>query len=250
MSEVTYYLTFQLASDGAFGRGDGVAGLVDQEVQHDEYGCPYLGGKALKGILVNECADILAAMPEKLEEEWKPVADALFNKPGDTILGETTLNVGDAELPPLLREAIRADIDASNSLWTEANVLESLTTIRRQTAMNEQTGAPLDHTLRAIRVILRDTSFQAPLRLHAPPAANNHNADSSDTGDNETSISQKDQENLDRQLMLLAACAKAFRRAGTGRNRGCGRLKDVQLCDADGKPITDEYFERFCGEVL
>ncbi|MEZ4622957.1 MAG: hypothetical protein R2867_46700 [Caldilineaceae bacterium] len=73
----TYYLTFTLQSDTAFGRGDGVAGFLDQEVQHDIYGCPYLGGKALKGILVNECADILAALPDAMQERWQATALSL-----------------------------------------------------------------------------------------------------------------------------------------------------------------------------
>jgi len=36
---------------------------------------------------------------------------------------------------------------------------------------------------------------------------------------------------------------------GTGRNRGLGKIKDVQLCDASHNAITDEYFTRFCQEV-
>lgn len=43
--EGTLWLKFTLLSDTAFGRGDGVAGLVDAEVLHDPYGLPYLGGK-------------------------------------------------------------------------------------------------------------------------------------------------------------------------------------------------------------
>jgi hypothetical protein len=30
-----YQLRIQLLSDATFGRGDGVAGLIDQEVEHD-----------------------------------------------------------------------------------------------------------------------------------------------------------------------------------------------------------------------
>ena len=33
-----YILKIKLESEAAFGRGDGVAGLVDAEVQHDDYG--------------------------------------------------------------------------------------------------------------------------------------------------------------------------------------------------------------------
>jgi len=36
-------LKFMLKTDTTFGRGDGVAGLIDSEVQHDEFGLPFLG---------------------------------------------------------------------------------------------------------------------------------------------------------------------------------------------------------------
>jgi len=40
-------LTLQLKSDATFGRGEGVAGWVDVEVQHDPYGLPFLGEHSL-----------------------------------------------------------------------------------------------------------------------------------------------------------------------------------------------------------
>jgi hypothetical protein len=42
----------------------------------------------------------------------------------------------------------------------------------------------------------------------------------------------------------LAACVKALRRAGTGRNRGRGRIK-AELYDDQGQPVTDEHFKDF-----
>ena len=58
----TYLLRLTLDSDATFGRGDGLAGVVDAEVQHDDNGLPYLGGRALKGLLAEECANILFAL--------------------------------------------------------------------------------------------------------------------------------------------------------------------------------------------
>ena len=57
-----YALKLELLSDTAFGRGDGVDGLVDIEVQHDAYGLPFLGGRALKGLMGAECDDIVFAL--------------------------------------------------------------------------------------------------------------------------------------------------------------------------------------------
>lgn len=222
-----YYLTFTLHSDTAFGRGDGVAGYLDQEVQHDPYGCPYLGGKALKGMLVNECADILAALPQATQDRWVDVACALFGEPGSTAAATPLLQVGDAQLPEELRLAIQSDIDADCPSLTRTMVLDALTTLRRQTAIDDRTGVAKDSSLRTTRVILRETSFAA--RLHLPE--------------------QLDATYEQRGLMLLAACAKALRRVGTSRNRGLGRIKAVELCDAQAQPITNRYFDQFCQEM-
>lgn len=55
-----YKMKIQLLSDTTFGRGDGVAGLIDQEVEHDADGFPYLRGRTLKGLLSEECDNLIA----------------------------------------------------------------------------------------------------------------------------------------------------------------------------------------------
>ncbi len=215
-----YVLRFVLESDATFGRGDGVAGVVDVEAQHDECGCPLLGGRSLKGLLVGECAEILAAVPDSVKPRWQAAAHRLFGRPGSGLEDNALMAVGDARLPDDLRAAIRQDVENGNLKPQE--VLESITTLRRQTAMDD-IGVPLEHTLRTVRVVLRGTPFQAHLDFSAAP-------------------SQDD-------LALLAACVKAFRRAGTGRNRGRGRLK-AELLDSSGRPITEQYFRVFREGVL
>ncbi len=103
-------------------------------------------------------------------------------------------------------------------------MLNSLTAIRNQTAMDEESGAPKEKSLRSMRVVLRGTPFEAELSFTKPPT--------------------------DMDLPLLAACIKAFRRAGTGRNRGRGELDAVKLCDAAGDDITDKQFYIFQEEVM
>lgn len=220
-----YYLKMTLLSDTTFGRGDGVAGLVDVEVQYDDYGCPFLSGRTLKGLLVQECADILAviAAEEKEDGIWKQAAACLFGGPGSGEQAEGNLMVGNAQLPEDLRKAIQQDIKAKR--LEPRDVLESLTAIRTQTAMDE-TGVPRKHTLRTSRVILRETIFEAELYLNAC---------------SHTEIDE-------RARQLLAACVKGLRRVGTGRTRGRGKVK-VELFDAEGKPCPDD-FEHFAKEVV
>lgn len=217
----TYRLAFTLDSDATFGRGDGLAGVVDAEVQHDEDGLPYLGGRALKGMLAEECANILFALGTSGKADaWYPAAYELFGAPGSEAQSQSILHVGHAQLPADLRSAVRIGIRRKE--LTREQVLESLTTIRRQTAVNPVTGAPRDETLRAMRVILRQTPFEAELTFQSDPSS--------------------------RTLALLAACVKGLRRAGQGRNRGRGRLT-ARLLDAAGQDITDTQFKLFKQEV-
>lgn len=219
MNAHTHWLKLTLNSDTTFGRGDGVAGLVDAEVQHDEYGFPYLGGKTLKGMLGATCAEILYALDKATpSHQWNLSARYLFGSPGSGRDESAHLHVGDACLPEDLRQMIIYEEKLSRE-----EVLESLTALRRQTAMDASTGAPLKESLRTMRVIIRDTPFIARLDFKREPKTH--------------------------ELALLAACVKAFRRAGTGRNRGRGRLT-AALYAADpllpeSQPVTDDYFSHF-----
>ena len=220
----TYQLRIRLVSDATFGRGDGLVGLVDQEVEHDECGLPFLRGRTLKGLLVEECANILYALEKQnpaLARDYSRTAEKLFGRPGSGLDDHALLRVGDACLPKGLRQAIRSEVERGH--LSRLDVLESLTDVRRQTAMDE-TGVPDEHSLRAARVILRGTPLVANLAFLRSP------------------------ENGRRALALLAACVKAFRRAGTARNRGRGRLT-ATLRDGEGQDVTDQTFRHFEQEV-
>jgi len=150
-------LTLQLKSDATFGRGEGVAGWVDVEVQHDPYGLPFLGGRTLKGILNEECANILYSLGKiGQQDQWRKAAQLLFGNPGSTLGNRSMLHVGDATLPADLRQAVQQSVESG--ALTRSQVLESLTAVRRQTAVNAESGAPDEHTLRTMRVILRETT--------------------------------------------------------------------------------------------
>lgn len=210
-----YCLRITLKSDATFGRGDGIAGLIDVETQHDDYGFPYLGGRVIKGILVEECADILAALghgqPENAPSHWQGAAKSLFGQPGSKSDDQAMLQIGDACLPADLREMVRLDINADSPRIRRDEVLETFTAVRKQTAIDES-GVPKDHSLRVLRVIMRETVFEAELRL-------------------------PEMENRRYALALLSACVAAFRRAGTGRNRGRGLLTAELFESLDGEEV-------------
>jgi hypothetical protein len=217
-----FTLQIRLLSDATFGRGDGVAGLVDVEVQHGPAGLPYLGGRALKGLLASECDDIVFALREggnDSQGRWAGAAQRIFGVSGAGIEGAAKLRIGSAHLPSDLQAALMYDIEKTD--LTRRDVLDTLTEVRQQTAMDE-TGAPRRETLRSLRVILRDLVFDASLNFRSPPD--------------------------DDELALLAATVKAFRRAGTGRNRGRGKL-EAMLLDDQNQNVTDDYFDEFRKEV-
>ena len=62
-----YRLKIKLLSDTTFGRGDGVAGLIDQEVEHNPCGFPYLRGRTLKGFLSEEGDNLIAMLTRHLQ---------------------------------------------------------------------------------------------------------------------------------------------------------------------------------------
>lgn len=223
-------LRLHLISDATFGRGDGLAGVVNSEVQHDPCGLPYLSGKTLKGLLGAECAEILFALNQSQHGggRWEQAARRLFGEPGSSIQETGQMHVGDACLPASLRQRLKFDFAAltagEQGRRQRAN-LESLTALRRQTAMETETGAPLRNSLRTMRVIVRETAFTAELSFLYDIEGEAYAVDRG----------------------LLAACAKALRRAGTGRNRGRGRLRTDLL--REGASVLPSWFELFQQEA-
>lgn len=215
----TYWLRFTLESDATFGRGDGIPGLIDQDVALDREGFPYLHGRTLKGLLNEVCADILYALRGR-GTDWSAAANGLFGEPGSDDRGQGVMSVGHAQLPEALRQAARYEL--ARKTWTSEDITRSLTTVRRQTAV-EVRGAPDPNTLRSVRVILRETPFEARLDCM-------RDLTSAEKG-------------------LLAACVKGLRRAGTARNRGRGLLS-THLQDGAGGDLGETWYrEHFRSKV-
>lgn len=218
-----YQLQMTLLRDTTFGRGDGLAGLIDQEVEYDAAGFPYLRGRTLKGLLSEECDGIVAMLPNP--GGWLTALDRLFGRAGSDDTVSARWQIGDARLPADLRQRVAAEQAPDPSAapggmpLTPRDVLESLTTLRRQTAIDPVLGTPDDRSLRASRVIVRGLLLTADLYpQEAAPAASD--------------------------LALLAAGCLALRHAGLGRNRGRGALR-CTLHTADGTDVTEIQFQRF-----
>lgn len=212
-------LKIQLLSDTTFGRGDGVAGLVDQEVEHDAYGFPYLRGRALKGLLREECENLIAVLPN-YQADWLSIAYKLFGEPGSGLSSKGILHVGDACLPQDLRTAVAKQINAD--YLTKTDVLSSLTTIRRQTSIEAQSGIPDKGSLRSARVVVRELELSANLDF--------------------------EQEPTDVMKSLITVGILALRHLGSGRHRGRGHVR-CTLHDADGNDTASKHIEMFGTEL-
>jgi len=227
-------LHLKLISDGTFGRGDGVAGLIDSEVEHDvTTGLPFLRGRTIKGLLAEECANTLFALSKRnppTHSTFESAAGFLFGQAGSTLNDDAMMHVGHGLLPRELREAIADDVKGSlphhPPRLTPAEVLESLTAIRRQTAVDEETGATDTGSLRSLRVVLHETEFVAELEI----------TDAHHEGNAQPNA-----------LPLLTACVLSLRRGGAGRNRGRGRL-NAWLNDASFTAAQFAGFEKLVKE--
>lgn len=193
-----YQLEIELLSDTTFGRGDGLAGIIDQEVEQDADGLPYLRGRTLKGLLGEEADNLIATIADTaIQAQWLEVADRLFGQPGSTLDTQSIMHVGDTCFPEAFKQAISAAIKSEQITQTE--VLNALTTVRRQTAIDGELGIAAEGSLRAFRVILRKQKLQANLLFVEAPTPS--------------------------MLTLLKVSALALRRAGSGRNRGRGHIR-------------------------
>ena len=214
-------LKIKLLSDTTFGRGDGVAGLVDQEVEHDDCGFPYLRGRTLKGLLSEECDNLIVLLKNDIHKHkhWMDVRNDLFGVPGSVLETMSIMHVGDACLPNNLRQvvAIQMQKDKVNKL-TPTDILNSLTTIRRQTAINSESGSSDKGSLRSARVLMRDrpntqARFTANLFF--------------------------DQELTADMKSLLVVGVLALRYLGSGRNRGRGHVQ-CSLYDVQKNNFTQD----------
>ena len=207
---MNHFLSVELLSDACFSGGIGHAGEVDTDIDHEKStGLPIVRGRILKGLLVEECAMILKALPEK---PWRESAARLFGDSGRRT--GAVLSLGDGRLPESLRRVFVAAIDRGAASLSVNQVLRSFTDIRHQTKVNFQSGAPEPHSLRATRVALKGLVFQSNLY-----------------GTNNLT---------DEDKALFAACALSIRCGGMNRNSGWGKLR-VRVMDKSHGDVTPEW---------
>lgn len=187
-------LKVELLSDTTVGRGEGTAGAVDIEVEHDELGLPCLHGKTLHGLL----RDSWLTMAQHFSPAMNAAAVRVFGCSGDT--NETAiLSIGNAQVAQDCREWIHYAVKRSGNPIHPSLILESFTDIRHQTSESRVTGAPETTTFRQTRVVLRELKLIASLQWL--------------------------DETYSEACKCLAASVLATRHIGLARNRGRGHVR-------------------------
>src|SRR5262249_27261081 len=121
-------LTVELLSDTTFGRGEGTAGEVDVEVEHDARGLPFIHGKVLHGLPRGAWLSRSRYFPDVAGP-----AREVLGVAGD-LAESSILRVGDALLPASVRAWVRHALEREQHPLRPDQVLRTLTDVRRQTA--------------------------------------------------------------------------------------------------------------------
>ncbi len=186
-------IVIELLSDTTFGCGEGTPGVVDMEIEHDQYGIPMIRGKTLRGLLRDSWLTMQEHFPE-----LHGAAVHVFGLPND-FEEVSILRVGDALVEEKARRWFISAVERDLHPIAPDAILDALTAIRYQTAEDRDTGAPACTTLRSVRVALRGLKLVAPLVWLRDPSKE--------------------------ELQCLALTILATRHGGLGRNRGRGHLK-------------------------
>lgn len=194
-------LVVELLSETTFGSGQPTAGEVDIEVQFDRFGCPYIGGKRIHGMLL----DCWLTVGEHAPPDLQKAAMELLGAPGQ-LLERPLLRTSRARLPDDVRGAVKSAVTREHNPVSTRAVRNAFSSVRVQTAEDRPSGAPAEGTLRFRRALRKGLVFEALVSL-SPKA--------------------KDREAC---FKCLAICCLALRRGGTARTRGAGKL----CCTLDG----------------
>lgn len=186
------------------GSGSGRGSLIDSDIVFDDNGLPFFPARRLKGLLRESATEVLEMLDQAglkgflsitIEEIFgSPTCSSAIRihnlYPQDYTETVKCLNYFGQEFPHLINKAA---------------VMNALTSIRQQTAIDEQ-GHARDNSLRTIRVLNPQFCFQGKIEV----------------------LKSEWQEEIE---ALLALSCQNLKRAGSGRNRGWGDISCRILSD-------------------
>lgn len=180
-------------SETTFSRGEETPGIVDVEIEHDEFGCPRVSGKTVHGLLRDTWLSLKNVFPE-----FNNSGKRLFGLPGE-MNDSSILRISNFHIDTKTRDWIKYSTNRKDNPISPNKILEAFTRIRYQTSENAKTRAAKKGSLRSSRVILKGKKLYGRLNWLEEPSNND--------------------------LRLLALVLRATRNAGWSRNRGRGAVK-------------------------
>ena len=182
-------LNIELFSGTSFASSDGQSVLLDTELLHDpDTGLPFISGKGIHGLLRDAWLSMREHFPELESAAMRILGDENKQESG-------VVHISNA-FPPVVNSVSEA---IKKGRLQTAQVLNSLTEVRVQTAIDRQTASAKENSLRSSRVLLREVPLIAKLTWFETP--------------NEF------------DLKVFRMCTSAIRNIGLKRNRGRGAVR-------------------------
>lgn len=206
----TLQIKVELKSPTLLGSGEGWGSIIDADVLFDGYGLPYFPGRRLKGMLRESATEVCEMFSQAgMEGVAKADISGAFGSSGKSEGAAVMFNDLYVENYEETISWLEWSFERFNGLFSPDKILNSLTMIRQQTAIQED-GTARDGSLRTLRVLKPGLRFQGDISFV---------------------------DSLPIKLIALA-CAN-LKRIGTSRNRGLGRIV-CALWEKD-KNWTDYY---------
>ena len=193
-------MTIELKSDLCIASGYAYAGSIDSDICYDEWGIPYIPGRRLKGCLRETAETEMRALIEG------DCMDRIFGQSrADGTKGiviEDAFPRGYGEMVKALKKIRKSSDKELKEILTQQRVLEEFSTVKAQTALDED-GVADDQTLRYTRTVNQYISDVEKMVF-------------------ETSVSYDLNE---AEKKILGYIVSATKHIGLYRNRGLGNVK-------------------------
>ena len=192
----SFDLNIELLSDTLVGSGEGWGATIDSDIVFDKYGLPYIPAKRIKGCLRESAVEVLEMFEQaNIELASQKEIGSLFGEAGKAESGKLSFSNAYIEDYISNKQWVEWLENEYGSIFSKDAVLNTFTSIRRQTAIGEK-GVKKEHSLRTSRVLNRGKKFSAMI---------------------ETSV-----EIETAGVEFLSFAARNLRHIGTNRNRGFG----------------------------
>lgn len=152
-------LVMKLNSDAIPGSGEGLSGIIDTDIDADEYGIPFIPAKRIKGILRESALELNDV------GILKHGVESIFGHPGSE--KGTDFKISDGYIPDVEIYRDFLGYAANNKkvppMFNREVVLDDFTYLRSQTTI--ENGTAKKDTLRTFRVLKKCQTFHFDLQL-------------------------------------------------------------------------------------